>query len=128
MSLFKRLFSSNSTPSQPVFDWVSLNDLQQIEEIITDSYERAVVIFKHSTRCSISRFALNRFESDFRFTKEEILPFYLDLLSFREISNELANRFGVEHQSPQIIVIKNGKPVYAASHENIDAAALGRFV
>lgn len=128
MSLFKRLFSSNETTNQNGFDWVSLNDLHQIEEIITDSYERTVVIFKHSTRCSISRFALNRFESDFHFSKEEILPFYLDLLSFREISNELATRFAVAHQSPQILVIKNGKAIYAASHESIDAAALGRFV
>jgi|SRR5690554_5267745 len=128
MSLFKRLFSSNLPTPQPVFDWINLTDLQQIEEIITDSYERTVVIFKHSTRCSISRFALSRFERDFLFTKEEMLPFYLDLLSFREISNELANRFDVEHQSPQIIVVKNGKAIYAVSHENINATLLGRFV
>lgn len=127
MSLFKRLFSSTPT-SQSVFDWGSLTDLQQLEEVISNSYERTVVVFKHSTRCSISRFALSRFENEFRFTKEEILPFYLDLLSFREISNELAHRFDVEHQSPQIIVIKNGKAIYAASHENIDATVLSRFV
>ena len=128
MCLFKRLFSSNETVHQNNFDWISLNDLHQLEEILTESYERTVVVFKHSTRCSISVFALNRFENDFHFSKEEILPFYLDLLSFREISNELATRFAVEHQSPQILVIKNGKAVFSTSHESINASILERFV
>jgi bacillithiol system protein YtxJ len=128
MSIFKRLFSSSEPAVQKTIDWHPLNDLTQISEVITRSYERTVVIFKHSTRCSISRFALDRFERDYHFTVEQMTAFYLDLIAFREISNEVSRKFGIEHQSPQIIVIKNGRAVFSASHESIDAALLGRFV
>lgn len=128
MSFFKRLFSSSEPSKEIDFDWIPLNDLQQLDEIITHSYEKTVVIFKHSTRCSISRFALKRFENDFHYPIGQIEPFYLDLLSFRDISNEIARKFEVKHQSPQILVIKNGKAVYSASHENINVGILERFV
>src|SRR5690554_4838558 len=128
MSIFKRLFSSREPSKEIDFDWVPLNDLQQLDEIITHSYEKTIVIFKHSTRCSISRFVLKRFEDDFYFPKEKIEPFYLDLLVHRDISNEIARKFGVEHQSPQILVIKNAKAIYSASHESINAGILERFI
>lgn len=128
MSIFKRLFSSNEPSNKKDFNWVSLNDLEQLEDIVTTSYEKTVVIFKHSTRCSISRFALNSFENEFNYPKEKIEPFYLDLLVHRDISNEIARKFGVEHQSPQILVIKNGRAIYSASHESIDSGILERFV
>lgn len=128
MSIFKRLFSSSEPKVQKTIDWQPLNDLTQISEVITRSYEKTVVIFKHSTRCNISRFALDNFEADYHFSSEQMAPFYLDLIAFREISNEISRKFGIEHQSPQIIVIKNGRAVFAASHESIDAALLERFV
>lgn len=128
MGFFNRLFSSSETSSKNTFDWIPLNDLQQLEEILTHSYEKIVVIFKHSTRCAISRFALNHFENEFNFPKEHIELFYLDLLTHRDISNEIARKFEIEHQSPQILVIKNRKVVYVASHENINARILERFV
>lgn len=128
MGFLKRLFSSREPSKEIDFDWIPLNDLQQLDEIITYSYEKTIVIFKHSTRCSISRFVLKRFEDDFYFPTEEIKSFYLDLLAHRDISNEIARRFEVEHQSPQIIVIKNGRAVYVASHESIHAGILERFV
>lgn len=128
MSIFKRLFSSSEPAVQKTIDWHPLTDLTQISEVITRSYEKTVVIFKHSTRCNISRFALDRFETDYHFSAEQMTPFFLDLIAFREISNEISRKFSVEHQSPQIIIIKNGRAVFSASHESIDVAFLERFV
>lgn len=128
MGFFNRLFSSNESSNEKEFDWIPLNDIKQLDEIITQSNEKTVIIFKHSTRCIISKFALKKFEENFNFPKEEILSYYLDLLSFREISNEIAKKFEVEHQSPQLLVIKNGKAVYSSSHSSIEAEILGRFV
>src|SRR5690606_19548067 len=103
-------------------------DIEQLEEIVVQSYEKTIVIFKHSTRCSISRFALNNFERDYNYPKESISAYYLDLISFRDVSNEIARKFEIEHQSPQIVVIKNGKAIYSASHQSIDAELLERFI
>jgi len=128
MSLFKRLFSSNGSSNSVNFDWISLTDIEQLEEIIVQSYEQTIVIFKHSTRCSISRFALNNFEKDYNYSKESMLAYYLDLIIFRDVSNEIARKFQIEHQSPQIIVIKKGKAIFSTSHENIEAGILERFV
>lgn len=128
MSFFKRLFSSSQPTNSQNFDWISLDDLQQLEDVLSRSYEKIVVIFKHSTLCNISKFVLNRFEKEFNYPKEQIETFYLDLLSFRDISNEITRKFEVEHQSPQILVIKNGKVIYSTSHESIDAKVLERFV
>jgi bacillithiol system protein YtxJ len=102
--------------------WQQLTNQSQLQDIIDTSQQpdtyRAVVIFKHSTRCSISSMALSRFESKWK-DDPSIPVFYLDLLQHRDISNELATRFGIEHQSPQVLVIKNGTCVYDASHTGI---------
>ena len=128
MSLFKNIFGSSEGENQPSkIEWRHLTDLGQLNEIIDLSNEKAVLIFKHSTRCSISRFALKDFENSFNLDDKMEL-YFLDLLNYREISNEIATKFEVMHQSPQILVIKNGKAVYSATHENIDASILERFL
>lgn len=108
-------------------DWNALTDIQQLDEIIEESSENPILIFKHSTRCSISRFALKQFENEFNLG-ESIKPYFLDLLMHRAVSNEIADRFGVQHQSPQVIVIKNGKAIYNASHQDIEAGRLSALV
>ena len=128
MGLFKKLFSGKNSENNSQMEWYPLQDLLQIDDIITNSFEKVVIIFKHSTRCSISRFVLQNFEEQYNFTKEQIIPYYLDLLSYREISNEVAVRLGINHQSPQLIVIKNGKVIFDASHESIDPAVLNKFI
>jgi bacillithiol system protein YtxJ len=128
MSLFKNIFgSSEEESSTSKIGWNPLTDLGQLNEIMDLSNEKAVLIFKHSTSCSISRFALKQFENEFDL-EGKITPYFLDLLNRRDISNEIAVRFGVEHQSPQILLIKNGKTIYATSHSDIDAKFLERFV
>ncbi|HQW69252.1 MAG TPA: bacillithiol system redox-active protein YtxJ, partial [Flavobacterium sp.] len=107
--------------------WRQLTDLGQLNEIVEVSNEKLVLIFKHSTRCSISRYSLKQFENEFTF-EDKIVPYFLDLIAHRDVSNEIAQRFGVFHESPQIILIKEGKAIYDASHESIDAKKLETFI
>ncbi|MFT5251827.1 MAG: bacillithiol system protein YtxJ [Flavobacteriales bacterium] len=125
MSFLKNIFGSseNQNKSNSKMDWEPLNDIAQLDEIVALSNEKPVAVFKHSTRCSISRMALKQFENEFDFP-EKVTPYFLDLIAFREISNDIASRFGVQHQSPQLILIKKGKAVYNVSHSDIDAGAL----
>lgn len=128
MSFLKNMFGSDNE-NQPVskVGWRPLTDLGQLNEIIEASTEKPVAIFKHSTRCHISKTVLKQFENEFDL-QQKITPYFLDLLEHRDISNEIASRFAVMHQSPQLIVIKDGKAVYNASHSDIDAAELEKFV
>ncbi|UQD56858.1 bacillithiol system redox-active protein YtxJ [Flavobacterium sp. K5-23] len=127
MSFFKNIFSGseNQNDSSSKMDWNNLTDLGQLNEIITLSNDKPVAIFKHSTRCSISRMALRQFENEFDLS-DKVTPYFLDLIAYRDVSNEIATRFGVMHQSPQLILIKDGKAVYNASHSDIDAGQLGK--
>ena len=128
MNVFKNLLGSSETPNNTSkMEWNMLTDLGQLDEIIDLSHEKWVLIFKHSTRCSISRFALKQFENEFKL-EDVVAPYFLDLLSHRMISNEIANRFDVAHQSPQILLIKDGKAIYNASHSDIDAQKLNEFI
>ncbi len=130
MSIFNSLFGSSSeeeSQSSKV-NWIPLTDLGQLTEIIETSEEKPVVIFKHSTRCSISRMALKQFENEFDLTLDQFTIYFLDLLAYRDISNEISLRFNVVHQSPQLLLIKNGESVYHVSHSDIDAADLKRWV
>ncbi|WP_418263121.1 bacillithiol system redox-active protein YtxJ [Flavobacterium faecale] len=125
MSFLKNIFGSDATPNQESkkVNWTPLTDIEQLGEIVFNSNEKPAVIFKHSTRCSISRMALKQFENEFDL-ESEVTPYYLDLLENRAISNEIASKFDVFHQSPQLILIKDGQAVYDASHSDIDAAVL----
>ena len=98
-------------------NWHPINALEQLEHIKSASYITPQVIFKHSTTCSISRMALDRFER--AATPEKVDFHYLDLLNFRAISNEIATFFQVHHESPQVILIKNGECIYDESHYGI---------
>lgn len=127
MSLFKNIFgSTNEESNSSTISWQELTDLGQLNEIDDASFEQTVLIFKHSTRCGVSRSVLRQFENEFD-SAIKITPYFLDLLEHRDISNEIASRFGVVHQSPQLIVIKEGNAVYNASHDSIDAHDLKTF-
>jgi len=125
MSFFNSIFGSSENSETPKsnVNWTELTDVLQLAEIQAISAEKPVVIFKHSTRCSISRMALKQFEREYDLT-DVVDAYFLDLIAHRDVSNEIASRFGVYHESPQLILIKNGKAVYNASHSEIDAQAL----
>lgn len=123
MSFFKDIFGNNDSKDteQSNIAWNDLTQLQQLDVIVEESHTQPVLIFKHSTRCSISRMALKNFERYYDINVDDAKPYYLDLLEHRDISNEIASRFGVVHQSPQLIIIKDGTAIYTASHSDIDA-------
>jgi bacillithiol system protein YtxJ len=101
-------------------NWKELKALNQIDEITAESINKFVLIFKHSTRCNVSRMTMDRLERDWNDNgMPEVSLFYLDLLRFREISNAVAQAFNVYHQSPQILLISNGKSVLDLSHFDI---------
>jgi bacillithiol system protein YtxJ len=98
-------------------DWKNLTSIDQLEAIAADSFNTPQVLFKHSTRCSISSMALNRLESS---TAPEGVDFYLlDLIQYRNISAAIAEKFKVHHESPQVLVIINGECTYDESHMGI---------
>lgn len=129
MSIFSNIFGSSEKKdnSNSKINWIPLTDLGQLNEIINSSNKKPVVIFKHSTRCIVSRTVLKQFENEFDLD-DKVDTYFLDLLEHRDISNEIANRFGVVHQSPQLLLIKDGKSVYDVSHSDIDAEELKRKV
>lgn len=128
MSFLTNLFGSSEENKVSKVGWRMLVDLGQLNEIIELSHQKPVLIFKHSTRCSISRFALKNFENEYDFSEEKLQPYFLDLLEYRAISNEITNRFDVMHQSPQILLIKEGKCVYHDSHDGIEVNKLKKFI
>ena len=98
-------------------NWISLKNEDELYEIIEKSNSKPQVIFKHSTRCSISTMAKARLERSAAPGDTDF--YYLDLIAHRNISNKIATEFNVFHQSPQVLVIRNGACVYDESHGSI---------
>ncbi|GAA3952597.1 bacillithiol system redox-active protein YtxJ [Chitinophaga oryziterrae] len=98
-------------------NWIPLTTETQLSEIKATSAEKPVVIFKHSTRCSISAVAKSRLERGAG--PENISFYYLDLIRFRDLSNKVAADFAIGHESPQVLLIRNGECVYDESHGGI---------
>ena len=102
-------------------DWISLKDNRQLDEIIAESRIKPVLIYKHSTRCNISRSTLDRLERKWDVSVVGgIKRYFLDLISYRDVSNRIAEIFNVEHHSPQILVISDGRSILDLSHYEID--------
>ena len=100
-------------------NWIPLESVDQVNQIVERSKEKPCVIFKHSTRCSISSMAKFRLEGDWDISENEIEAYYLDLIAHRDVSNYISEELSVYHESPQIILIKNGEVTYDASHLDI---------
>lgn len=100
-------------------NWIALNTEQGVEQIAERSKTVPCLIFKHSTRCSISTTAKSRLERNWNFDASLLEPYYLDLLSNRGVSNRVAEFFEVEHQSPQVLLIVEGECVYEETHNAI---------
>ncbi|MEJ7770000.1 MAG: bacillithiol system redox-active protein YtxJ [Chitinophagaceae bacterium] len=98
-------------------NWINITSSEQLEEIKEKSQTVPQVIFKHSTRCSISNMAKNRLERSEQPLNIDF--YYLDLIKYRNLSSKLAEDFDVWHESPQILVIKNQRCIYDESHSAI---------
>ena len=107
-------------------NWIPLTNLEQLESI--GAAEGYSVIFKHSTRCSVSMMAKKRFEHDCDSIPEGTSVYFLDLISNREVSNTIAQKFSVHHESPQLLLIKNGECIYETSHGEISAEDLAEQI
>ncbi len=130
MGLFDIFKTTSDRAKEEIVEvpWHVLGKMEQLDEIVEQSKTKPVAIFKHSTRCGISKGALKLLERNYSLTDDQLKLYYLDLLQNRDISNEIAARFKVHHESPQMIVIKNGVVVHHDSHHSIEASNLERFV
>lgn len=98
-------------------NWIPLQTTEQLDQLLEKSATTPQVIFKHSIRCSISSMIKNRLERE---TAPSSVDFhYLDLINYRSLSDKVASDFDITHESPQVLLIKNGKCVYDASHSAI---------
>ena len=108
-----------------MLQWNILDSKEQLESIIEESYQKPQVIFKHSTTCPISSMAKRRLEQNWSVATS---PYYLDLIRYRSVSNEIADRLSVIHESPQIILVKDGKAIYDESHLDISVDSLAEVL
>lgn len=110
-------------------NWHPLTSVEQLDEVIQESKSTPVVIFKHSTACSISSTAKSRLERQWQGAGlDHVKPYYLDLLSYRPVSNEIAEVLHVRHESPQLLLIQDGMCTYDASHLSISVDALKKKI
>ena len=108
--------------------WHTLASTADVERVVELSKQQPCIIFKHSTSCSISAIAKHRLEQAWRFTDAQVMPFYLDLLAYRPVSNFITSHLGVDHESPQLLVIQDGICVFDTSHLDISVDAIDQFV
>lgn len=106
--------------------WKNITDLAQISQI--QNQEGYSLIFKHSTRCSVSSMAKRRFEMDWEAIPENTSLYFLDLISYRDLSAQIAETFQVHHESPQILLIKDGDCILDASHSDISAEEVAEMI
>jgi bacillithiol system protein YtxJ len=120
MGLFNKILGSKVKEEKETnVNWIPLNSLEQIKTIKELSKSETILVFKHSTRCGISSMVIKRFENLFDSSMNNIKVYYLDLLNFRAISDEVGYSFQAQHQSPQLLIIRNEVAVLNVSHYDI---------
>ena len=125
MSFFDKIFGGkeNQNPERESF-WKNLETEEDLAKAIENSYHHKIAIFKHSTRCFISKTVLRNFEKEIDNLDHKVDLYYLDLLKHRLVSNKISENLGIRHESPQLIVIEDGKVINSASHEDISSQIL----
>lgn len=129
MSFFNKMFGGSSEEKEEkILPWIALTSIAQLDEIEEKSKTKTQAIFKHSTRCGISRMALNQFVDSYNLSETDIDLYFLDLLNYRDVSKETGYKFQVMHESPQLLVIKNRVVVTHASHGSINGLDLEDYI
>ena len=131
MGLFSKIFGSDNVENKQEpnkIEWIPLASVSQLDNIAAASVGKPQVIFKHSTSCGISRMVLNMITRSYTFESGVMDMYFLDLLSNREVSNAVAEQFQVMHQSPQMLIVKNGVVVAHDSHGAINELQLDRYI
>ena len=127
MGLFGNLFTNKERKEENQLPWIKLTSIEQLKEIEERSKTKPQFIFKHSTTCGISRMVFGMFSKSYPFDENRADLYYLDLHAYRPVSNEVGIVFQVLHQSPQLLVIKNGETVFHTSHGAITEVNLEKF-
>lgn len=129
MGIFSSLFKGNSEIKDSLkINWIGLTEISQLTAITLQSTAKPILIFKHSTRCGVSRMALKSFEREYDLNETSVDLYFLDILKYSAISNEVSVKFNVQHQSPQVIVLKNEKVIYQDSHYGISVKAIQKVL
>ena len=129
MGILNSIFGSKEIKEEKesFIKWIPLTSLEQLKQIKKISKKEPIAIFKHSTRCGISSMVIKRFVNSFDESLKDFKVYYLDLLSYRELSSEIGYEFQILHQSPQLLVIKKEEVVAHASHYDIAQIDLRKF-
>lgn len=123
MGVFDGLFgkkNSEDKKEKKALPWISLVSEEQLKEVIEKSKQKPQLIFKHSTTCGISRMVLNMFTKNYGLENEDVDLYFLDLHNHRGVSNAVAKNLNIFHESPQLLIVKNGAVVAHASHGGIN--------
>jgi bacillithiol system protein YtxJ len=120
MGFLDQIFGKKEEQDQTKTLWTRIESEKDLDAAVEKSLQKKVVIFKHSTRCFISKTVLKSFEKQMENSDKDYSYYFLDLIAHRNISNDIESRLDVVHQSPQLIVLENGKAIYNASHQSID--------
>lgn len=125
MNFLDKIFGGKDEQGETKSFWKTIKSEEDLEQAIKESYQKRIAIFKHSTSCFISKTVMRNFEKEIENAEEQNASFYfLDLLTFRPISNKIAEDFGIRHESPQLIVIENGEAINNASHQDISLSQI----
>lgn len=131
MGLFNNLFKNenSSEKEEQNIPWNALTTLEQVNQVVEDSQGKMQVVFKHSTSCGISGMVLRRITTSWSSIDTSQVDFnFLDLLAYRNISNAIASKLNVVHQSPQVILLRNGEVVFHTSHGAIMDFDIKKFL
>jgi bacillithiol system protein YtxJ len=126
MSIFDRIkgiFSNNIDDSEYP-QWGRLSDTSDLKKLNEASFSKFQMIYKHSTRCATSYFALQNLKNFPEAKLQEVDLYIVDVISQRELSNEISEHFEVRHESPQIMLLKNGQLIWNASHGDVRIEAI----
>jgi bacillithiol system protein YtxJ len=131
MGFMDKLFKTQQNSvneEQTGIQWEPLESVDQLDNVIKNSTLKPKVIFKHSTRCGISRMVLRQFENGFEKNDDEVTFYFLDLLNYKEVSAAVASKLNVVHQSPQVIILYNNEILHTESHQGIDIKKVQQIV
>ena len=131
MGFMDKLFKSQRDIAKEEMNgiqWDTLESIDQLDNIIKNSSIKPKVIFKHSTRCGISRMVFNQFQKGYESNDDNVTYYLLDLLSYRDVSNAVAQKLNVVHQSPQVIILFNKEVIHTESHHGIDIKKVQQIV
>ncbi|MBD8018273.1 bacillithiol system redox-active protein YtxJ [Kaistella pullorum] len=124
MSFLDKILGKSASPESAPDFWKYIESESDLDKAISESSERKVAIFKHSTRCHISKMVLKNFEREVQQNDGDVSYYFLDLLEYRPISNRIESDLNVVHQSPQLIVLKDGKAINHMSHQGITTSGI----